>query len=387
MKKLFFILTFISLFDAFSFTSDIQKKFIKGNLQDKTSAVKEASGSDAQVLTKKGLAFILENSEVLGQDRDLSALAVACLFKLPKDKSSLETSFPEINKDLISIFNLFEDETVRIGVLDKFETTCDLNGSENFTGLLNKYLSEAGEKNRNSAVTGKVITCLKTAGNTESFSIMYKNWKNNTFPEFKNETEKALIALSSKHITETIKIISSSKIREIRDFFELINKSDEISKDFKAEIAENALSVTIHNTEDISADMTDSISLQLQTLQTISDANWTRAAGLAVRFFSLAKEEYEKSILQEAQFIQVIGCITKLSSPDTAQSLSAYLAEMNSKTEKNNIPAQNVVLAVIKSLGALGDKSAFDNLLYVTYLNYPEAVKNAARDSLAKLKW
>ena len=105
------------------------------------------------------------------------------------------------------------------------------------------------------------------------------------------------------------------------------------------------------------------------------------------KYFNVAKTEYQEGKMQEAQFINVIECITKLSSTDTSKTLSGYLAEMNKQAENNNFPAQNVVLTVIKSLGALGDKSAFDNLLYVTYLNYPEEVKGAARDSLAKLKW
>ena len=47
----------------------------------------------------------------------------------------------------------------------------------------------------------------------------------------------------------------------------------------------------------------------------------------------------------------------------------------------------HVVEAVIKTLGAIGNKSAFDSLLGVTYLNYPESVLSAAREALAGLKW
>jgi hypothetical protein len=38
-------------------------------------------------------------------------------------------------------------------------------------------------------------------------------------------------------------------------------------------------------------------------------------------------------------------------------------------------------------LGDLGDKTAFDYLLYVGYLSYPETVKKASRDALARLAW
>ena len=49
--------------------------------------------------------------------------------------------------------------------------------------------------------------------------------------------------------------------------------------------------------------------------------------------------------------------------------------------------SENLVLAIIKSLGAIGDKNAFDALLGVTYFEYSDSVIAAARDALAKLKW
>ena len=55
--------------------------------------------------------------------------------------------------------------------------------------------------------------------------------------------------------------------------------------------------------------------------------------------------------------------------------------------DNGNLPAVNIVSALIQSLGALGDKSAFDCLLYTTYLNYPENIVAQARSALSSLKW
>ena len=51
------------------------------------------------------------------------------------------------------------------------------------------------------------------------------------------------------------------------------------------------------------------------------------------------------------------------------------------------MPARSVVLALISALGEMGDKTAFDALLFVTYLSYPIDVIDAAKASLAKLNW
>ena len=59
-----------------------------------------------------------------------------------------------------------------------------------------------------------------------------------------------------------------------------------------------------------------------------------------------------------------------------------------SKTlEKGNSVSSEIALAVINTLGAIGDKAAFDSLLAVTYLNYEESVLTAAREALSGLRW
>ena len=84
MKKtlsILFILT--AFFSAYSQTSKI--KFIKGNLSDKTAAVREASGADAEWVSDQAVAFCLENKEALGNDRELDGLAVAAILSYSPD--------------------------------------------------------------------------------------------------------------------------------------------------------------------------------------------------------------------------------------------------------------------------------------------------------------
>ena len=387
MKKLIFIFAVLFIFAANAEISDSQKKFIKGNIQDKTTAVKEAENEDAVILPKKSIDFVLSNAESFASDRDFSALALASVLKLPKEPQNIEKNFSGITDDLIQLFTLFNDETVRIAIIDKFNSIQTATEKAKFVALLNNYIKTINAQTKDSAVTKNAVECLGKNGNSESFLLLYGLWKNKICETFAGEIEKSLLMLTDSHINDCIKLIARSSIKEIGEFFNLIKNSSEIHLNSKAEIAENALLATINNTEGDSKNSLQTIALELDALQTLSDAQWTRSASLSVQYFSIAKEQYKKNILKEEQFIQVIKCMTTLSSPDAAQNLSNYLAELNSLSEKNVTSARNVVLAVINSLGALGDKTAFDNLLYVTYLNYPEEIKNAARTSLAMLKW
>ena len=67
--------------------------------------------------------------------------------------------------------------------------------------------------------------------------------------------------------------------------------------------------------------------------------------------------------------------------------LSDYLAFFNAQTEQGISCSEPVVLAVISSLGNLGNKIAFDNLLYVGYLSYSDEIIEASRVALAGLKF
>ena len=58
-----------------------------------------------------------------------------------------------------------------------------------------------------------------------------------------------------------------------------------------------------------------------------------------------------------------------------------------SQTEKTGEYDEETVLALINSLGELADKAAFDNLLYIGFLNYPDKIQAAAREALNRLKW
>lgn len=370
-----------------SSASKTQIQFIKGNINDKTAAVRQSSGPDN--LAEAGIDFCIMNSSVLGSDRDISALAVASVLALPKDNATLTAEkASQLSEKLTSVFSLFDDDNVRISVIERLVPLSQSSKSDKAVSLMNSFLKSEIDANKSSSpVHRSAITALGDIGNSESYSIIYNCWKVKQWPQFSTEIEQALVDLSVTHIADAIKVFSVSKPADDYAFFSLIAENSKIPPEFKSEIAENALSGAIHSTDDLSGITKETVSLQLDSVHVISSNNWTRAAPLVIRYFALACEEYAAQVLSEDQFVDVIHCTAALASSDTASTLSDYLAELNRNTEKGSIPSKSVVLAVISSLGALGDKTAFDNLLYVTYLNYPDEVIAAARDALAKLKW
>ena len=137
MKRIVSLLIILAAgFSAFAQTSKI--KFIKGNIADKTAAVREAKDSDAEWITEEAVAFCLENKEILGNDRELDGLAVAAILSYSPDKikKQSDSQKQKITDNLISLFTDFnKSSTVQIAVISKAVALKDSLPSASFTTL------------------------------------------------------------------------------------------------------------------------------------------------------------------------------------------------------------------------------------------------------------
>ena len=389
MKKTLSLIFFITFaFSAFAQTTKI--KFIKGNISDKTSAVREASPEDAEWISRQAVDFCLENKEILGNDRELDGLAVAAILSYSPEivKKLSEENKAKLTDNLISLFTEFnKSSTVQIAVISKTITLKDIVPSASFTALLNSYLKTTDVKSEDSGVFKACISALEITGNEESFKILYGFLNDNSYSSYNKEIEKAVIALIPNAMNEVAELIKGSDMKKIIEIFELSQKNLQISKKNLCEIAENVLSESILYIDNSSGTSAENIKVQLTALKILDDNNWTRASATALSYFAISKKLYDKRNMNEEQFKTVITSLRNISPLDAVSPLISYLEELNARTENGSTVASEIVLAVINTLGAIGDKAAFDSLLAVTYLNYEESVLTAAREALSGLRW
>lgn len=388
----FFLCTTIFVFSSNFLSAQNQsvniRKFIKGNISDKAEAVKNAGQEDSDTLCEMGLNFVIESFASLGEDTELNELAVASVLALPRAPYTDDKKNEEIADKLFLIFNSSSDESVKIAVLSRLEYYSYGDNLTKAVGLINSFLKNASplDKNFKSIIEPALLT-LSKIGNFESLAIIFDAYVDNRWADFTPQVENALLILSANSIENTLKIIYGSDISNISKYFELVKKSDKILKNFQSEIAENVLFKVSNNTENLPEDFDSIETLRISALQVIAENKWARASTQVATNFKLAKKNYDQKKLSESQFIDVIKYTAALSSSEVVQALSDCLADFNRSTEKNSTPAEPVMLALISALGELGDKTAFDNLLYVSYLNYPADVVEAAKKALALLKW
>ena len=377
MKKIisFFLLSSILLANVSG--QEFKKKFIKGNITDKTAAVREASGQEGIWLSQKAIDFVLENNDIIGTDRDMDGLAVAAVLSLPNDYvyGLSETEKTKVLEKFINLFEKFSrSNTVQIAVQSKVLSLKDNINTSPFTEVLNKFLQSSTVLSSDSSLLKSVINSLGFIGNNISFSILYNNLNDKRYSAYYPEIEETIKKLIPVSMNEVLQIIHSHDAANTQRIFNLV-KDAEISTTNLCEISENIL-----NDSPI-------ISLKFDALVILNSHKWTRASNSVLTFFASAQNDFQNELITEEQFVSLIESLVNISPLDAVNPLIKYLGELNQQLEYNNSVAQNVVLAVINSLGAIGDKQAFDSLLSVTYLYYPEPFLSAARQALAGLRW
>ena len=380
---------FICVSFIFAEGTENKKKFIKGNLSEKTAIVKQAPVNEVVELATDAIDFAINNKEILGDDKELAVLAVVGITMLPQSyfESIDDVKKAEMNNKFLTLFNNFKDDAVRIAVLNKLS---NVNiPAEEFTITLNEIMLGDDIISANKNFVKTVINTLGIIGDSNSFDILYNLLNNNTWSYYVNDIENALGPIAQKSSKNVIELIKKGSIADCRRIFDLIQKNEKNSQFFKAEVAENVLAQTIYIVGTTSFDDKELVSLQLDSIRVLTKYKWTRAARTMVAFFDIAVSEYEAKQMSHTEFIEVIKGVSVIVPIDAVSICSNCLVGMNKKKESGKFSEsdEKVVLALISALGAIGDKAAFDSLLAVTYYNYSDNVIIAARNALARLKW
>lgn len=386
--EIFIISFFVCVCAVFAEGTPNQKKFIRGNLSDKTAAVREANESEAAELSRNAIQFAINYREILGKDRDLSALAVAGVLSLPADyvNALSEPEKESVAADFYRLYTLFSDETLKIAVLNRL-VLLQLPGVS-FAALLNDSVKSGSFEKSSQALNTAVISALGVIGDQESFQVLFNGLDNPAYAAYNNEIKNSVEQLMEDAESDILMFIQRGSVGQCRKLFDLCVKNERISENLKANIAENILSRTIYIAENSNTSVEQLVSLQIDAYTVLVEQEWTRASKIAVQFYNSSKNLYAEKKLSDAQFADIITKLPVLAPLDCASELSAYLQQINkAKEAETNVPSDVVILSIIQSLGAVGDKNAFDSLLSVTYFNYSDAVIKAARDALAGLKW
>jgi hypothetical protein len=380
--NLAFLLLLVTNLQAQNTLETARKAFLRGNFSDKLVVINSISADSEELhpLIIEAANFILECSPYFTDEKEYKDLSIAVIERFnPKNKDDselLENMYTQLKNATTKLMILTtlskiepQPETITNQILEYLKTM--VTSDNNYTGeKLEQALSVAADSKK-----------------TVFFPILLECYANSDSNTVKAIAKRGIDALAPDYKDEVIKIFENNSGHDKLITLQLVLQNDKNSDFFKAEIAENALKNAILSTGNVADTAPIIIDLQLASVKELDRNLWTRASSLLEQFFILAEQEFKKNLMTEDQFILSITAFSDLNPTKASLYLTDYLGDCNTRFEANGAYSEPIVLTVIQTLGKLRNHVAFDNLLYTTYLEYPEVILSAARDALVKLKW
>ena len=358
----------------------LKKTFYRGNLQDKIQVISDAAKMEENLeeIFLSSMDFVVAYGEILKNDESMIQLAKITVENLKKVDQHKVPSF------LIDLFPLYNSEIIINSILN---TIANLQINDSKINILLKDYGLTLLENPQEKPMELLVSTMEQIDDSTFFPVLFKYAASSNIPEsVRNQSESVISGFVERYKTDMVSIIENGSLSEKHLALKIVLNNEKNSDFLRAEIAEKALQVSIINIGDTNQKK-ELIDFQLSAIRELRRVGWTRSTDLVVSFFNFARSEYENESLAEDDYIEIISCVEELATSKASSILSDYLAYFNSQTEQGISCSESVVLAVINALGNLGNKTAFDNLLYVGYLSYSEEIIEASRVALAGLKF
>lgn len=373
--------------DSSALIETYRRNFIRSSLGTKLELLKEAStyeGIDMGPLYDSALQFVLTNASILASDsllRDISVLSVNMIKKY---------KYAPASENLWQLFSIYKDSLVRVPILQTLAETAVSN--KVILGELNKYIDTQVSLYKSGvridqSILDAAITAVGKLGDSSSFPYLFAAYSSSISKSITDKASNAMSSLKGDYASFLADVIRSNSPAEKTAALEAGLRGDALPPEKRAELAETALSVGVSYQSAAPGDQASIISLRSAAARELTSREWQKASPLAIKHFYDYLLQYNRGLVSKSNFLEAIALLGAMGTSEAAQALALYLQLINTETEQGKSFDEQITLAIVNNLGRLGDKAAFDYLLYIGYLQYPESVKKAARDALQKLHW
>ena len=393
MKKAFIAILVVVLTctgfaqDADTVIETYKRNFARSSLGTKVELLKEAASYtniNMGPLYDTALQFVLDNAGILGNDALLREMTLFSVEMVKKYQYAPAAS------TVWKLFLTFRDSSIRVPILQ----TLAVIGKENqdVIASMNNFLNtqntlfRAGEV-IDMQVMDALLFALGKIGNKDSFNPIFTAYSLGYGESITKRAQAAIDSLGVDVGSMLNEIITRNQPVEKLAALKIGLQLTTLPKEKRGEIAENALRIGTTTKSDIQFDQNALLELRLLAARELTNLKWQSASSIAIQHFQDFQVQYARNRIPKSYFLEAIALLGAVATYEAAQTLALYLQYINTQMEQGKASDEQITIAVIYNLGLLGDKIAFDQLLYVSYLQYSDTIKKAAQEALQKLKW
>ncbi|MCL2211416.1 MAG: hypothetical protein FWB95_05805 [Treponema sp.] len=235
----------------------------------------------------------------------------------------------------------------------------------------------------NYVVVSACISALMELGDSSSypalFSVLYAG-----YPEvIASEAHGALDMIPGNLHQFLLNVITNNPSDEKFAAFRTAVNSERLSISERGHLAERALEKALEENEE----NIDLSVMRYSSVNALTRFRWTRANALAIRHYYRVQSEYQQNMVPKHRFLEAIACLGAVGNSDAALVLGLQLGLINARTETTGAFDPDITMAIVQALGRIGFHAAFDHLMYVSNLPYPDDIVAAAGEAINRLKW
>jgi hypothetical protein len=362
--------------------------FAKASLTVKIEILQDAASNkgaqDMGPLFLDAVDFLLNNFSFVDSDTQYRQLAQLAIEQIAAIR------YTPAKQSLWKVFQLDADTGMRVkaaGALGVIST-----GDAEVIGNLNQWLAgqNAGfpaGKMPDLQVFTTLLPAIGKLGDPSSFPILFRTMILGYSEKVTALAREALLSVKGDFQTMLTGVLKNSTFPEKRQALVMALESDKLTEDQKGALAEYALDVGLHTAPADTASKDIAREMRQTATRALSDRKWSKATALLIEHLDTTIMENDRGLSDKRFLLEAVGALGNMASHEAAVRLTNYLVLLNSYTEKGRSYDEQTVLMVIDNLGKLGDKVAFDDLMYTQYLNYTSPIKKKARAALDNLKW
>jgi HEAT repeat protein len=333
-------------------------------------------------LYHQALEFVIDNASIFENDlvaRELGILAVRLVGM---------SGYRDALYSLWEYFTAVEERSIRIEVLNAIGSLAPVD--PRLVNNLNRWLDGENDRLRvdeevDLEVIEEAIVALGKIGDDSSFPVLFSASILGGSDDIDEKAIEALYSIEGNFQDLILRVVEENPLTEKLEALRIGLSNEDINENEKGEIAELALSKGLYTAAGQSQEREILRQIRYESVRALTKYSWSTATNDVIEHFDQTLQEAILGIGRTSHVLEAIGALGAMNTHEAAVRLSLYLDLLNSDVERGKSVEDEIVLAVIQSLGELGDKVAFDYLLYARLLDYSDSIKKAAQDSLNQL--
>jgi hypothetical protein len=366
-----------------------ERDFVRAGLEAKVGVLRDATAGERASeyigqFYEFSLQFCLQNVEVLGVD-DPDFIALAALASRGAGMAGHTASVDT----LWSVFSIFRDIEVRAAALESLVVLAP--GNTRIVENINQIVSDQNTRFRSGEdadypLLSACISVMAVMKDGSSVPVLLTVMSSGYSASLTAKAAAVLETLPETYHQYLIGVVRRNPPGEKLAAFTAAVNNKNFSDEKRGEMAVAALETAL-DTSAVGEEAAALENMRYAAAGVLGELKWVRAAGLVIRHYYRVQRDYGAGKTPRERMLDAIALMGVIGSSEAAQGLVLYMGYINSQMAQTGEFDDTLTLGIINALGELGDKIAFDCLSYINYLSYPEAIKNAAKEALTRLKW